>query len=98
MEDGAYAANVFTMMYSSILAASVLRGDSSVSEEFLDIVKILPSDGNRDIRKSDNPIPVWLIGEDRKGPSDTIAAHAVPKKDTALETLPGSICRNQILS
>ena len=56
----------FTMMYSSILAASVLRGDSSVSEEFLDIVKILPSDGNRDIRKSDNPIPVWLIGEDER--------------------------------
>ncbi|MCH1982676.1 hypothetical protein MCG98_08885 [Ruminococcus sp. OA3] len=66
MEDGAYAANVFTMMYSSILAASVLRGDSSVSEEFLDIVKTLPSDGNRDIRKSDNPIPVWLIGEDER--------------------------------
>lgn len=64
MEDGAYAANVFTMMYSSILAASVMRGESAVKEDFLDIVKKLPSDGDKYMPKCENPIPVWLIGND----------------------------------
>ena len=64
VEDGAYGANVFTMMYSSILAASVLWGDSSVAADFLDIVKNLPSDGDKNLLKCENPIPVWLIGED----------------------------------
>lgn len=64
MGDGAYGANVFTIMYSSILAASVMRGDSAVEEDFLRVVKKLPSDGNKFMPKCENPIPVWLIGND----------------------------------
>ena len=64
IEDGAYGANVFTMMYSSVLAAAVMRGDFAVDQEFLETVQSMPSDGNLHMLKCENPIPVWLIGND----------------------------------
>lgn len=62
-DDGANAAAVFSMLYSSVIAAAAVRGIAEIEEELIQKIANLPADGDDTLQKSQVPLSMWVIGE-----------------------------------
>lgn len=65
-DDAAYTAAVFSMLYSSVLAASVLVNVPDIDETLIYEIGELPADGNPLKKKTEVPLSVWLVGNNNK--------------------------------
>ena len=64
---GAYAAGLLASLYSTIVTAAVAAGSHHVPEELLSVIGKLPSDGDPNVLKKDNPLPTWIVDADGSG-------------------------------
>lgn len=64
---GAYMAGVYALLYGSIVASCALAGSCSMDPRLLARIGELPSDGDPFVKKSENPLPGWILDADGTG-------------------------------
>lgn len=85
---GAYMSALLAILYGSKFSAFAINGDCGFSEELFALLGDLPSDGEDAVKKSECPLPAWIIegnGDRGKG----IAADG-PQSTAAAEQEPGN--------
>lgn len=90
--DGACTATAFALTYSATFAAFAADGDCSVDPELLETLRGLPSDGIDTVKKTEIPIPGFLI--DRGGRAEETFAYikeTIRAKEDGLLNAYGSV-------